>query len=81
MAVDNDYYSTRSKDSVVTMVSDRVNGSAVYTVLDINNSVIITTTSYKLAYNYFQRAQQWGTVLRVWAVDQHLERFRRRPRC
>ena len=65
----------------VSLVAEQQGQISVYTVLDINDSVIITTTSYKLAQSYFKKAQQWGTVRRVCAVDQFLDRYRSRPRC
>lgn len=51
-----------------------------YTVCDIHDCIIITTTDRRLALRYFDLAQQYGTVMKVWAVDRFLDSRRRRSR-
>ena len=64
--------------NTVALLTEQQAGICQYTVYDIHNCVIITTTNRKLALRYFDLAQQYGTVLKVWAVDRFLDTRRRR---
>lgn len=66
------------QEPTVTLCTEQRRWIAVYTVYDINDCLVIVTTSWQLARRYFDLAQKYGTVARVAAVERYLDT--RRPR-